>query len=196
MKVTATSVGDQGRGSDRDAADEIAAAWQRERPGTPTESIGVVTRLWRLAKVFGEDRRRVLAASGVDSATLDLLSVLRRSSPPYSLTTRELTRLTLVTAGAISQRVARAERDGLVRRWSDPGDRSVWVQLTPDGHALVESTVDRVLNRELELLAGLDADQRDRLADLLRLLLRDVQERLGDHGISHVGDADGIGSAL
>ncbi|MFC4082086.1 MarR family winged helix-turn-helix transcriptional regulator [Amycolatopsis samaneae] len=187
---------DPDRANDPDAADEIAAAWQRERPGTPTESIGIVTRTWRLAKLFGEDRRRVLAESGVDSATLDLLSTLRRGSDPYALTTRELARLTLVTAGAISQRVARAERDGLVRRWSDPGDRSVWVQLTPAGHALVESTVTRVLERELELLAGLDAGQRRQLAELLRLLLRDVQDRLGDHGVSHVGDTGDAGAAL
>jgi hypothetical protein len=52
----------------------------------------------------------------VDPSTLDLLSVLRRSGPPYELGTRELTRRTLVTAGAISQRVARAEQAGLVAR--------------------------------------------------------------------------------
>ncbi|WP_424187868.1 MarR family winged helix-turn-helix transcriptional regulator [Actinokineospora sp. G85] len=178
-----------------DAADEIAAAWQRERPGTPTESIGIVTRLWRLAKLFGEDRRRVLLDSGVDSATLDLLSVLRRGSPPYSLTTRELAGLTLVTAGAISQRVARAEREGLVERHTEPGSRSVHVTLTPAGHALVEQTVDRVLTRELELVSGLDADQRAHLASLLRALLGHVQARCDDHGVSHVGDND-LGPAL
>ena len=86
-------------------AAEIARAWQRERPGVPTESIGIVTPLWRLAKLFADDRRRLLAELGVDPATLDLLSVLRRSGPPYELSTRELTARTLVTAGAISQRV-------------------------------------------------------------------------------------------
>ncbi|NYH77392.1 DNA-binding MarR family transcriptional regulator [Actinopolyspora biskrensis] len=172
-----------------DAADEIAEAWSQERPGTPVESIGVVTRLWRLAKLFGEDRRRVLSDSGVDSATLDLLSVIRRSSTPYRLTTRQLSELTLVSAGAISQRVAKAERDGLVVRWPDPGpDRCMWVELTRTGHALVERTVDRVLSRELELLQGLDHEQRHQLGDLLRTLLRDVQARQGDHGVSHVGE--------
>ncbi|MCM6774773.1 MarR family transcriptional regulator [Nocardia sp. CDC159] len=176
----------------RDAADRIAAAWNRERPGTSTESIGIVTRLWQLAKIFGEDRRRVLAAAGVDTATLDLLSVLRRSSPPYTLSTRELAERTLVTPGAISQRVTRAERDGLVARRREPGGRTVWVELTPAGHALVERTVDLVLDRELELLDSLDAEQRQRLAELLRVLLRDVQIRTGYEGLSQVGDA-GVG---
>ncbi|MDT8915985.1 MarR family transcriptional regulator [Amycolatopsis sp. PS_44_ISF1] len=176
-----------------DAADEIEAAWQRERPGTSTESIGIVTRVWQLAKLFGEDRRRVLLDSDVDSATLDLLSVLRRSSPPYSLTTRELARLTLVTAGAISQRVARAEREGLVDRHTETRGRRVYVTLTPAGHALVERTVDRVLERERELVSGLDDEQRAQLAGMLRVLLGEVQSRCDDHGISHVGD---LGMAL
>ncbi|WP_410581116.1 MarR family winged helix-turn-helix transcriptional regulator [Amycolatopsis sp. lyj-108] len=171
-----------------DAADEIEAAWRRERPGTSTESIGIVTRVWQLAKLFGEDRRRVLSDSDVDSATLDLLSVLRRSSPPYSLTTRELARSTLVTAGAISQRVARAEREGLVERHTEPPGRSVYVTLTPAGHALVERTVDRVLERELELVSGLSDEQRAQLTSLLRVLLGEVQSHCGDHGVSHVGD--------
>ncbi len=82
----------------------------------PVEGIGIVTRVWQCAKLLGEDRRRVLAAAGADSATLDLLSVLRCSGPPYRLTTRELTERTRVTAGAISQRVSRAEHHGFVER--------------------------------------------------------------------------------
>ena len=156
---------------------EIAAAWQRERPGTPVSSIGVVTRIWRLGKLFGDDRRRVLAASKTDSATLDLLSMLRRSGPPYALSTRELAARTMVTAGAISQRVARAEAAGLVRR-DDAAGRSVIVTLTETGHAAVEATVDRVLGRESELISGLTDTQQRQLAELLRLLLADVRARL------------------
>lgn len=41
-----------------DAVDAVALAWLRERPGTPVEGIGIVTRLWMCAKLLGEDRRR------------------------------------------------------------------------------------------------------------------------------------------
>jgi DNA-binding MarR family transcriptional regulator len=158
---------------------EIAAAWERERPGTPVDSIGVVTPLWRLAKLFADDRRRLLAEAGVDGATLDLLSVLRRSGTPYELTTRELTRRTLVTAGAISQRVARAEAAGLVtRRPQRDGSRAVVVSLTGTGHDLVESTVDAVLTRESELLDSLSPRQRAVLGSQLQRLLADVRSRV------------------
>ncbi|WP_050800020.1 MarR family winged helix-turn-helix transcriptional regulator [Streptomyces himastatinicus] len=175
--------------TEHDHARDIAAAWERERPGTPVSSIRIVTPIWQLAKLFGDDRRRVLAQAGVDAATLDLLSVLRRDGPPYTLSTRELSRRSLVTAGAISQRTARAEREGLVTRQPVPGRlRTVEVTLTPAGHELVESTVDQVLGRESELIDGLTPDEQAHLTSLLHRLLHDVQHRLGDSRITHVGE--------
>ncbi|MFF3227273.1 MarR family winged helix-turn-helix transcriptional regulator [Nocardia suismassiliense] len=176
---------------DNDPVDAIALAWRRERPGTPVDGIGVVTRIWHLAKIFGDDRRRVLAAEHADTATLDLLSVLRRSGPPYRLTTRQLQDHTMLTAGAISQRVARAEAEGLVTRSPlDDGSRAVVVTLTPPGHDLVERLVDQVLGREADLLSGLTPEQQADLTDLLRILHQDLMSRLGNRKITQVGSAD------
>jgi DNA-binding MarR family transcriptional regulator len=159
-------------------AAEIARAWQRERPGTPTDSIEIVTPLWRLAKLFADDRRRLLADLGIDPARLDLLSVLRRGGPPYELSTRELSRRTLVTPGAISQRVAGAEEAGLVtRRTADDGTRAVLVTLTPAGHDLVERTVEQVLTRESALISSLSPAGREQLAEQLQALLDDVTRK-------------------
>jgi DNA-binding MarR family transcriptional regulator len=160
------------------SAAEIAAAWRRERPGTPTESIEIVTPIWRLAKLFGDDRSRVLREANIDAATLDLLSVIRRSGPPYTLSTREIALRTLVTAGAISQRVARAERDGFVRRTpGTTGRRTVLVALTADGHALIERSVDAVLGREATLTSCLSERERSVLTGLLDKLMADVRRR-------------------
>ncbi|MFC3994747.1 MarR family winged helix-turn-helix transcriptional regulator [Nocardiopsis sediminis] len=171
-----------------DPIDAISLAWLRERPETPVTSIGIVTRIWHAAKLLGEERRRVLAAAGADPATLDLLSVLRRSGPPYRLTTRDLAERTMVTPGAISQRITRAERDGLVER-SPRGDgsRAVDVTLTPAGHDTVERLVDRVLGRESELVAGLAPGDRDALDRLLRALLGDLHTELGTASPTQVG---------
>jgi DNA-binding MarR family transcriptional regulator len=161
------------------SAAEIAAAWRRERPQTPAESITLVTPLWRLAKLLADDRRRTLTAAGVDAATLDLLSTLRRAGTPYELSTRELAVRTMVTAGAISQRVARAERDALVSRAPAAGRRrAVLVRLTDAGHRVIENTVDDILSREDELVSGLSVQQRAQLAELLDVWLRDVTARL------------------
>ncbi|OYN96830.1 DNA-binding MarR family transcriptional regulator [Propionibacteriaceae bacterium ES.041] len=172
-----------------DQVDAIALAWLRERPGTSVESIGIVTRIWHAAKLFGDDRTRLLRSNDADAATLDLLSTLRRSGDPYTLTTRELAAAGMVTAGAISQRVDRAEKQGLVRRTPrGPGSRAVDVTLTAAGHATVERLVDAVLGRELELLESLDSEERETLARLLSKLLVGLQDELGTQRIGQVGD--------
>ena len=144
---------------------DIAGSWDRELPGARTDSIAVITPLWRTAKALADDRRRTLAALGIDPSTLDLLSVIRRAGPPYELTTREITDRTLVTAGAISQRIARAEEAGLVERTpSTASRRAVAVRLTDAGHRLIESTVRQLLEHESRLVASLTAAERSALA--------------------------------
>ncbi len=159
----------------RTPAAEIAAAWRRELPGVRTESIEVITPVWRIAKVLADDRRRTLAALGVDPSTLDLLSVIRRAGPPYELTTREIARRTLVTPGAVSQRVARAEQAGLVERASSRASRrAVAVRLTAAGHDLIERTVRQLLDHETDLIGALSEEERAALATPLAKLERSL----------------------
>jgi DNA-binding MarR family transcriptional regulator len=168
-----------GRVPPEDGVDRIQRAWERERPGTPAGSIGVITRIWRIGKLLADERRRTLARLGIDAATLDLLSTLRRAGRPYRLTAGAIAELSLVSAGAISQRVARAEREGLVRRERSSADgRLSYVTLTPEGHALIERSVDELLRHEEALLSELTVGQREDLSSLLRVLLRDLHDQL------------------
>jgi DNA-binding MarR family transcriptional regulator len=163
-----------------DDVDGIQQAWVRERPGTPVASIGVITRLWRIAKLLEADRRRTMARLDLDVPTRDLLSTLRRAGPPYRLTPGQIARATLVSPGAISQRLTRAEAQGLVRRHREgPDGRSVTVELTATGRELVDRSIDDLLRHEETLLSGLTPDQRDQLTELLRILLADLTGRAG-----------------
>lgn len=152
-------------------AARIAAAWERELPGIDVGSIEVITPLWRVAKILAEERRRTLSRLGIDRSTLDLLSVIRRAGPPYELTTREITTRTLVTAGAISQRITRAERAGLVERSpSGASPRAVAVRLTEAGHRLIEPAVRHLLTHETSLISALiPAEQRALATTLAKL---------------------------
>jgi DNA-binding MarR family transcriptional regulator len=162
---------DRRRPRSRWPASDIAAAWQRELPGVRTESIEIITPLWRIAKVLADDRRRTLARLGIDPSTLDLLSVIRRSGPPYELTTREITRRTLITAGGVSQRIARAEQAGLVERSpSSASRRAVAVKLTQAGHALIETAVRHLLDHEADMVSALRDTERTALTGLLATL--------------------------
>jgi len=156
---------------ERPTAREIADAWQRELPGVPTESIHLITPLWGLAKALADDRRRTLARLGVDPAMLDLLSTLRRAGPPYELTSRQITERTLVTAGAISQRIARAESAGYVMRSpSSAGRKAVAVRLTRRGHSVIGRTVRELLAHEQELVETISIKDRRTFVRLVAAL--------------------------
>jgi DNA-binding MarR family transcriptional regulator len=167
-----------GSGPVADHAAQIAAAWAREQPGVPVGSIGILTRIWQAAKLLTDERRRVLARVRMDAATLDLLSTLRRAGPPYRLSTRELSARSLVTAGAITQRVDRARSSGLVRRLpAEPPSRTVYIELTAAGHRAVEDAVSRLLGDEQRLVDMLGPRDQEELARLLTLLLDGLTRR-------------------
>ena len=53
----------------QDRSDRIMSAWQRERPDLDPSSVAVITRIWHLAKVFEDERRRLLEGEGIDRAS-------------------------------------------------------------------------------------------------------------------------------
>lgn len=169
-------------------ASDIAASWRRELPGVRAEAVEIITPLWRIAKILADDRRRTLASLRIDGATLDLLSVIRRAGPPYELTTREIARRTLITPGAVSQRVARAEESGLVKRQPSPASRrAVAVRLTDSGHALIDATVRPLLDHETDLVGALTDDERRALTAVLSKLEQSLVLRAepSEHGIDN-----------
>lgn len=158
-----------------DRAAAIEAAWRQERPDLDPSSIRVVTRVWHLAKIFTEHRRRLLAELRLDPALLDLLGTLRRSGEPYAVSTRDLAGQTLVSPAAVSQRLGRAEAKGWVRR-ERAGDRSVVVHLTPAGREVIDGAAGAIFDDERRLLAGLSPEERDHLAGMLQQLIRQLDE--------------------
>ncbi|MGC0315656.1 MarR family winged helix-turn-helix transcriptional regulator [Kitasatospora acidiphila] len=162
---------------EEDLAERIAGAWQRERPGLPVGSIRILTRIRQAAKLLTDDRRRTLALVAMDAATLDLLSTLRRAGAPYCLPTRELAARSLISAGAVTQRVDRAEAAGLVERLPpEPAGRAVPVRLTEAGRLAVDAAVGDLLHHEQQLVdQALNADEQADLARLLAKFLAGIQ---------------------
>lgn len=175
-----------------DEADVIQREWAIARPDIPVRSIGVITRIWQIAKLLSDDRRRTMNQLGMDPAIRDLLANLRRTGAPYRLRVSELAARCRVSKGAITQRVERAEASGLVKSTnaramatedmvrSHPlasDQRAVWIELTPQGKELVETTVEALLTHEDTLVAELSDEEIAALADILRRLLRQLEER-------------------
>jgi DNA-binding MarR family transcriptional regulator len=156
----------------RDEVDELVEAWRRQRPDLDAEPLQVLSRISRLARHLDLARRSAFASHRLEPWEFDVLSALRRQGPPFQMTPGALLRATLVTSGTMTNRVDRLTEAGLVRREPDPRDkRGVLVTLTSAGRTTVDAALADLLDREHELLAGLDGDERHTLADLLRTLL-------------------------
>ena len=156
----------------RDEVDNLVAAWRAQRPDLDVEPMQVLSRISRLARHLDIARRGAFAEHGLESWEFDVLSALRRQGPPFQLTPGALLRATLVTSGTMTNRIDRLAAANLVRREPDPRDkRGVLVTLTAAGRERVDAALDGLLRRERMLLAGLGADERQDLADLMRILL-------------------------
>jgi DNA-binding MarR family transcriptional regulator len=158
-----------------DGVDQIIDQWRRERPDLDVWTMGIVGRVSRLALLFDRELKAFFAKHGLERFEFDVLATLRRAGEPYELTPGALHRSAMITTGAITHRVDRAEAKGLVERVRDSADRrSVRIRLTDRGLALVDEVVASHLANEARLLASLDPDQREQLAALLRILLEDL----------------------
>ncbi|MFI6674769.1 MarR family winged helix-turn-helix transcriptional regulator [Kribbella sp. NPDC050470] len=160
-----------------DHVDLVLEQWAEQRPDLDASPMGVVGRVSRLGLLFDTELRRNFARYDLDRASFDVLATLRRSNAEHSLTPAGLMRSSMVTSGAISQRLDRLEARGLVTRQpSETDGRGVRVTLTEDGLQLIDRVLPAHIDTENQLLSGLSDAERERFADLLRTLL----ESLGD----------------
>ena len=160
-----------------DHVDLVLEQWSEQRPDLDASPMGVIGRLSRLSQLFDGELRRNFARHDLDRASFDVLATLRRSNSEHSLTPAGLMRSSMVTSGAITQRLDRLESRGLVTRSrSETDGRGVEVTLTPAGLELIDATLPTHVATENRLLEALSGPEREALADTLRTLL----ESLGD----------------
>lgn len=151
-----------------DAVDAIMEQWRRERPDLDVSPQAVFGRLHRLADRLRDDLVRGYADFGLGEGEFDVLATLRRSGEPYEMAPGEIARHTMVTTGAVSKRLDRLERDGLVMRAvSEQDGRGRVVRLTATGRRTIDEAFEAHIAREHGLLAPLDAAETEQLSSLL-----------------------------
>ncbi len=153
---------------DLDHVARIMEQWAAERPDLDVSPMGLIGRLHRLGGRLNDELRPVFAAAGLGDGDFDVLATLRRSGPSYALTPGALGDATMVTSGAITKRIDRLERAGLVSRTvSNTDARSRRVALSDKGRRLVDELVEKHVANEHRLVSGLSERERDQLARLL-----------------------------
>ncbi|MFE1291508.1 MarR family winged helix-turn-helix transcriptional regulator [Streptomyces sp. NPDC058751] len=131
----------------------IQAEWRRERPDVDITPQGVIGRLHRLADRLGDELRLVYDRHGLSEGEFDVLCALRRAGEPYERAPGDLAAHTMVTTGAMTKRIDRLERAGLVtRRRSDDDQRGRIVALTGSGRELIDRAFTDHMRNERRLL--------------------------------------------
>ena len=84
----------------------------------------------------------------------------------------------MMTSGGMTAAIDRLERKGFVVRLPNPADRrGSLVRLTVAGREVIDEAMQRHVQTEHRLVAALDERQQAQLRDLLRKLLRAVDNR-------------------
>jgi DNA-binding MarR family transcriptional regulator len=105
-----------------------------------------------------------------------VLLALHRSKRSHGDLSREL----MVSTGAMTNRLDKLERNGLVHRERDPSDRrGVLLALTDVGRERLDTAVGLAAAQERELLNALSPSEREQLNRLLAKLLAGLQAELG-----------------
>src|ERR671910_1941946 len=94
-----------------DAVDSIVQQWRTVRTDLDVSPIDVIGRVSRLSRLVDRRLAENFARYGIENWMYDVLATLRRTGEPYELTAGDLVRQTMVTTGAITNRI-----DGLVER--------------------------------------------------------------------------------
>lgn len=159
-----------------DRAAKAVEQWKRERPDLDVSPMLVLGRLNEASSLIARERLAPLFARfGLQAGEFDVLATLRRSGQPYALTPTALYEATMVTSGAMTNRLDRLEKAGLTLRGPHPNDRrGIVVQLTEKGLALINEALAAHVANEHEILAGLTGAERETLAQLLEKLIGSV----------------------
>jgi DNA-binding MarR family transcriptional regulator len=163
-----------------DHVERVRAQWASECPDLDTLPLAVVARVGRLARYFDQRLDRLLAEHDLRRESWDVLASLRRSGRPYRLSPTDLYLGLMRTSGAMTNRLHRLERAGLVSRVDDTADgRGRLVELTERGRRLVDALAPTHMANEAAMLAALSPEEQHTLAGLLAKLLAALEAQEG-----------------
>jgi DNA-binding MarR family transcriptional regulator len=161
-----------------DQVRRAVAAW----PEIDPEVEGIVNRVDKVQRYFDAAFRASLGDVGLTKEEWKVMINLHEGQRSHGWLSRELD----VATGAMTNRLDKLERRGLVTRVRDPGDRrGVLLELTDEGRELLNRYIELGAARESELASDLSPQEQRKLNELLSKLLVAMQRRAGVNPRSH-----------
>jgi len=157
---------------ERDSIAQFIEGWRAERPDLDPWPLGIIGRVPRIYAHVQRQAERWLDPLGLTWETFSVIVALRRSGNPYELNPTELQRQSLLTSGAMTNRIDRVEGLGLVERRADPQDRrGIRVRLTTRGRQIADKAIAAHFRETALLLGGISRGEARTLSALLAKLL-------------------------
>jgi DNA-binding MarR family transcriptional regulator len=133
-------------------------------------------RLGDIKRLLDKAAAANLARAEMTHEEFKVLLALHGGMRSHGALSREL----MVSTGAMTNRLDKLERSGLVHRERDPADRrGVLLGLTDTGRERLNSAIEYAAEEERDLLGALSPAERDQLNKLLAKLLAGLQSELG-----------------
>ena len=138
---------------------------------------GIVDRIGGINRRIKRMLDETLDEYALSSGEWHALGRLSRS-PGGRRTAGDLAKKAELSSAAMTNRLDRLEKAGLVQRIPDEHDRrAVQIEITDAGRELYERTVDTQAAKEAIIADALTGDQQDQLNDLLRRLMLAFERR-------------------
>jgi DNA-binding MarR family transcriptional regulator len=158
------------RAAMREQVDAIFSQWQAERPDIdpgPVHVYGLIGRIQMQCTALIDE---ALLPFSLTRGTYDVLTALRRAGAPYSLSPKQIAQSLLLSGAGLTSRLNKLEAQNYLARLPEPNDRrTLRVQLTAAGEAVINEAIPRVFEVQRGLLLPLGpAGQQRLLSELMR----------------------------
>ena len=146
--------------------------WLRERPDIDPSPMAVCGEVWRAGDRLRQAVNANLAGEKLDLPGFDVLLTLRRQGKGETLSPSALSKDMMLSTSAMTNRLDRLEKRGLIERRNDPNDRrSLKISLTDAGFALADEMLTSHVETEEARLAALSSEERAQLKSLLSRII-------------------------
>ena len=159
-----------------DVVDVFMSRWRRERPDLNFRHLDTLGRVIRLAAHLHERMDKWLEPYGISWEMFDLMVSLRRSGSKEGLRPTDLYEACILSSGATTNRINRAEKRNYVVRRPDPDDgRAIRIALTDSGRAVSDRALLAHHAHMQQISDVLTLKEQAQLAGLLRKLMLAVE---------------------
>ena len=145
-------------------------------PSIDPDVEGIVDRLSTINKHSMKVFEKALGSCGLNHGEYRLLLRLATRTDDHKMSAGRLSQMLMLSSGAMTNRLDRMEKAGLVRRVPDPTDRrGVLVEMTDKGEKVLDDAVLSSAKEDADMMSALSPKEKKQLNQLLRKVLEQLE---------------------